>query len=138
MGLHDYKKERGSSHGLEYRSRLMFGRGQIAQMGPQRSGRTGEVRESARSQERVSTTVPVKLEGGAKGVTRDVSPTGIFFETDEDMSNSSVIHFTLEFDNPSGKLLLKCRAEIVRVEKGNGKIGVAAKIIESQLERVGR
>jgi len=53
------------------------------------------------------------------------------------MTDGSSIHFTLEFDNPSGKLLLECSGEIVRVEKAGGKIGVAAKIVESRLERYG-
>jgi hypothetical protein len=51
------------------------------------------------------------------------------------MADGGTIHFTLEFDNPSGKLLLECSGEIVRVEKAGGKIGVAAKIVESRLER---
>ena len=91
--------------------------------------------ELRRAQQRVSAVLPVKVDGRAAGVTRDISPSGIFFETDLDMAGGSTIHFTLEFDNPSGKLLLECSGEIVRVEKAGGKIGVAAKIVESRLER---
>ena len=91
--------------------------------------------ELRRAQQRVSAVLPVKVEGRAAGVTRDISPSGIFFETDMKMADGGTIHFTLEFDNPSGKLLLECSGEIVRVEKAGGKIGVAAKIVESRLER---
>jgi len=96
-----------------------------------------EMAELRRAQQRVSAVLPVKVDGKAAGVTRDISPSGIFFETDLDMTDGSSIHFTLEFDNPSGKLLLECSGEIVRVEKAGGKIGVAAKIVESRLERYG-
>ena len=91
--------------------------------------------ELRRAQQRVSAVLPVKLDGKAVGVTRDISPSGIFFETDADMADGSAIHFSLEFDNPSGKLLLECTGEIVRVERVGGKVGVAAKILESRLER---
>ena len=91
--------------------------------------------ELRRAQQRVSAVLPVKVEGRAAGVTRDISPSGIYFETDQEMADGGTIHFTLEFDNPSGKLLLECSGEIVRVEKAGGKVGVAAKIVESRLER---
>ena len=77
----------------------------------------------------------MKVEGKTAGVTRDISPSGIFFETDAEMTQGSPIHFSLEFENPSGKLLLECSGEIVRVERAGGKVGVAAKILESRLER---
>src|SRR5262249_4563014 len=92
--------------------------------------------ELRRAQQRVSAVLPVKVDGHAAGVTRDISPSGIFFETDMEMTNGSAIHFSLEFDNPSGKLLLECSGEIVRIEKAGGKIGIAAKIVESRLERM--
>jgi hypothetical protein len=91
--------------------------------------------ELRRAQQRVSAVLPVKVEGRPAGVTRDISPSGIYFETDTEMASGSVILFSLEFDNPSGKLLLECSGEVVRVEKAGGKIGIAAKIVESRLER---
>lgn len=91
--------------------------------------------ELRRAQQRVSAALPVKVEGRATGITRDISPSGIYFETDVEMTSGSAIHFSLEFDNPSGKLLLECSGEIVRVERAGGKVGIAAKIVESRLER---
>src|SRR5258708_3980562 len=91
--------------------------------------------ELRRAQQRVNAVLPVNMEGRTAGVTRDISPSGIFFETDTEMTNGSSIHFTLEFDNPSGKLLLECSGQIVRIERAGGKIGIAAKIVESRLER---
>jgi hypothetical protein len=91
--------------------------------------------ELRRVQQRVSAVLPVKVEGKTTGVTRDISPAGIFFETDADMASGSTIHFSLEFDSPPGKLMLECSGEVVRIERAGGKIGVAAKILESRLER---
>ena len=88
-----------------------------------------------RTEQRVSAVMPLNLDSGAIGVTRDISPSGIFFETDTEMTSGSSIHFSLEFDNPTGKLILTCSGQIVRVERAGGKLGVAAKIVESRLER---
>ena len=90
---------------------------------------------SSRTNERIDATLAVKLRGGATGVTRNISPAGIYFETSADMKDGNVIRFTLEFDDQAGKLTLECTGEIVRVERADGKIGVAAKIIESRLQR---
>ena len=78
----------------------------------------------------------VRMEGRDAGITRDVSPSGIFFETGEEMTPGAPIRFALSFDNPAGNLLLHCAAEVVRVERSDGKVGVAAKIIESRMERI--
>jgi hypothetical protein len=90
--------------------------------------------ELRRGEPRVSATVPVIVEGHPAGLTRNVSPTGIFFETDAHMENGHEIRFSLEFDGPSGKLVMDCSGEIVRIERLGMKLGVAAKIVESKLE----
>ena len=40
--------------------------------------------QSHRSEERVSMKVPVTLPGGCTGMTRDISASGIYFETDSE------------------------------------------------------
>lgn len=85
--------------------------------------------------ERVQAAIPVHLEGGGEALSRDLSPGGIFFVTEERMQPGNAIHFTVEFDNPSGKLSLDCAGEIVRVERAGGKLGVAVRITDSRLER---
>jgi hypothetical protein len=90
-----------------------------------------------RTEKRVFAALPVNLEGGSKGITRDVSASGIFFETDIENTTGSLISFTLEFEGPSGGMTLKCLAEVLRVEsvaQQNGRVGVAAKIIDSKFE----
>jgi len=88
-----------------------------------------------RREERVSTSLPVNL-GSTTGVTRDVSASGICFETDESYAVGSPISFEVQMDAPGGKMVLKCRGEIVRVEPRGGRVGVAVKIMESKLEAV--
>ena len=85
--------------------------------------------------ERVPAAQPVHLDQGT-GITRDVSASGVFFETDVNYAAGSEISFSIEIDGPVGKMMLRCQGQIVRVEQRDGKLGVAAKIIESRLEPI--
>src|SRR5258705_4809491 len=87
-----------------------------------------------RREMRMSAARPVQLERG-QGVTRNISTSGVLLETDVDYAEGSEITFAIELDGPQGeKLMLMSRGEIVRVERRNGKVSIAAKIIASQLE----
>jgi len=90
-----------------------------------------EVQEK-RKGERISTTLPVRL-GTATGMTRDVSALGIFFETDAADAMGDLISFTVEFDTPRGKRVLKCKGDVVRIEPRNAGTGIAVRIIESTM-----
>lgn len=84
----------------------------------------------------MSVARPVQLDRGI-GVTQNVSASGVFFETSEDQAAGSEINFAIELDGPGGeKLMLRCRGEIVRVERRDGKLGVAARIVASKIESV--
>ena len=78
----------------------------------------------------------VVVENGKKGITRDVSATGIFFEIDAKHEAGSAIQFQIELDTPGGKLMLMCEGEVVRVEDLNGKVGIAAKILKQEIKAV--
>lgn len=93
------------------------------------------VRAKISREERVPAALPVSLDRGA-GITRDVSASGVFFETDVNYAPGSEISFAIELNGPAGKMMFKCLGQIVRVEERGGKVGVAAKIIESRLEAV--
>ena len=87
-----------------------------------------------RREMRMSAARPVQLERG-QGVTRNISTSGVLLETDVDYAEGSEITFAIELDGPQGeKLMLRSRGEIVRVERRNGKVSIAAKIIASKLE----
>jgi len=79
----------------------------------------------------------VELASG-KGVTRDFSGSGIFFETDRSFTPGQPIEFTLvlEHIDPKRPVRVTCKGEIVRVEKSGQKIGVAAAISSYEFEEV--
>lgn len=93
-----------------------------------------------RGEERISATFPVTL-GGVSGeerssaTTRDVSASGIFFETDATLSIGSTIQFSVELDMPGGRSLLKCTGSVVRTESTGSRLGFAVMITDSRLER---
>ena len=77
-------------------------------------------------------TRPVRL-GSRTGITRNISTSGIFFETDVDYAPGSEIIFAIELDGaPERELTLRCRGMVVRVEHRAGKVGVAVEIVASQ------
>jgi len=87
-----------------------------------------------RGEERMSVTRPVVLARGS-GVTRNISTSGVFFETNADYAVGSKIIFAIELDGPQGEnLALRSRGEIVRIEHRAGKVGMAVKIFASKLE----
>jgi len=88
-----------------------------------------ERREAARLEVRL----PMELERG-NGWTRDVSASGVYFETDESFTPGAPIRFSLflkhAFPSP---FRLECTGQIVRVERREGRVGVAAAITEYRL-----
>jgi len=91
--------------------------------------------EQKRRHERVASAIAFSLEDGTTAITRDISPSGVYFESDGGLAVGTVLRFDLGFDSASGGLMLRCVARVVRVNQENGKNGVAAEIIESRLER---
>lgn len=80
--------------------------------------------------------LPVELQNGS-GVTRDVSESGVFFETDRALTPGSPISFSLILGHadPEGPFRLECKGSIVRVEESEGKVGVAARISSYRASR---
>jgi PilZ domain-containing protein len=76
---------------------------------------------------------PVILEvavGNHIAISRDVSASGIYFETDAWLAPGQTFSFafTLERVYPDVRLDLECAGTIVRVERRKGRFGVAATI----------
>lgn len=87
--------------------------------------------KTKRKEERIPSELPVNL-GNAEGVTHNISASGVYFVTNTSYLLGNQINFTVEFDSPGGKLMLKCDGEIIRIDpQEDGKIGVAVKIIGS-------
>jgi len=88
-----------------------------------------------RREERVTASLPVILVD-AGGSTCDVSASGVFFETDASLVVGETIDFTMEFDAPGGKRLLKCRGQVLRTEQRAECMGVAVMILDSAMTLV--
>src|SRR5262245_44930489 len=73
--------------------------------------------------ERFKLALPLQLKNGA-GMTRDISTSGIFFETDRAYAIGATIQLSLHFEHES----LQCKARVVRVEPRNGQFGVAVQL----------
>ena len=104
---------------------------------PRKAGEATVKNSENRQVPRHQGKLPVNLNGG-KGITRDFSSSGIFFETDRSFSPGQPIEFTimLEHADPAGPIRMKCRGEIVRVEESGQKIGVAATIDSYEFEEL--
>ena len=90
-----------------------------------------------RSEPRLETSLPVRLQAGGSAITRDISATGVSFEVPQGrLEAGALIAFSVEFEDAGGKRKwsLACAARVVRVEQGHGVQKVAAKIHESRLE----
>ena len=88
-----------------------------------------------RKETRYTVELPVDMEE-TSGVTRDLSTSGVFFETDKSFTPGQTIEFSINFINNSYPILLKCVGEIVRIENKGQKIGVAASISSYGVEKV--
>jgi PilZ domain len=88
---------------------------------------------NGRREDRLSLRYPVKL-AKASGLTHNISASGVFFELDEDQAEGTEIQFTIELQTPGGPLNLVCQAQVVRVQKQDGKFGIAAKIINQEFQ----
>lgn len=89
------------------------------------------MQKTRRGEERVCAALAVRL-GNAAGTTRNVSASGIFVVTDASYGLGDKVGFSV----PLGRsLVLKGRGEVVRIEQGSGKAGIAIRITQSTLER---
>ena len=88
--------------------------------------------------ERVAAQVTVRLPDGSTGITRDLSPSGVYLVADEGAHIGETLRFSIEFPNLGAPLFLEGEGEIVRTEEGvQGRRGLAIRILESHLERRG-
>jgi PilZ domain-containing protein len=94
-------------------------------------------RRIQRCEERLRVTLQLVFDRGGFGVTRDISPSGVFFHTAEPMQVGDEVRFTVRFASHDGRQhwLLLCHAQILRVEAGDGMNGVAAHILDSRLRK---
>jgi hypothetical protein len=82
-----------------------------------------------RKEQRFDTELVVNLEGGGEGIARNVSASGIFFETDVALQAGQPVRFSLQFEDfPSGPIEVNCIARVVRVVEHGASRGIGASI----------
>jgi len=86
-----------------------------------------------RKDRRVDTALPVVLEN-ATGVTRDMSASGAFFWTSGTYAPGQSISFAVELKTAGGRMMWKCRGDVIRTEPRGNDVGVAVRITESATE----
>lgn len=79
-----------------------------------------------RQASRYRVNLPVELEHGS-GWTRDISESGVFFEAEQPFAIGQAIRFSvmLAYAYPGTPLQLHGEGSIVRVERHDGRVGVA-------------
>lgn len=83
-----------------------------------------------RGADRFDTELTVEMEG-VFGLTRNVSDTGIYFETEAVQTPGSRVRFTVEVHAQGEKLKLDCEGEVVRLDRYGRVLGIAAKLDRS-------
>ena len=82
-----------------------------------------------RSEKRVRARLAIDLGRAKTGVTRDVSASGAFFETDVSYKVGSRVRFAIDLATPWGPAHFDCKGKIVRLEKHDGVVGVAVRFV---------
>lgn len=80
---------------------------------------------------RVTAALPVAVEG-KRALSRDVSASGIFLETEAGYALGSPVSMALDLDTPWGKVAFRCEGRIVRVEHRDDKVGVAVRFDDTE------
>ena len=85
--------------------------------------------DEKRSSQRLQVEIPVYI-GQEETISRDVSCSGIYFQTDQSFVEGDDLNFSLEliYALPGKQIKLNCQGEAVRIEQLGEKFGIAAKI----------
>jgi len=86
-----------------------------------------------RTEPRETVELAVRLQGGEQGVTRDVSSSGLYLETDRRQNLGDVIELEIDLDTDWGQLAFQARGEVVRLQTGTPRSGVGVRIVDSRL-----
>ena len=88
--------------------------------------------EDLRTESREERVLAMRVDGAVDAITRNISPTGVFFESSVEQMVGTMIDFTIDFDSPGGPLHVRCKGIVVRCEGHGGRCGTAVQVIESR------
>ena len=92
------------------------------------SSRPSASQTDHRNAARFDTALAVDV-AGLKGEARNISATGVYFETDIDMPLGSVVNLSVQFTHGGRKHWLACEGRVVRVTNADGHHGIGAELV---------
>jgi hypothetical protein len=87
-----------------------------------------------RSEPREALAVPFLMPDGGHGTTRDLSESGVFFETDWDQEPGSVLDLEFTLASKGRCFRFVARGTVTRTEQRAEKLGVAMKFHSTRME----
>ena len=89
--------------------------------------------EEHRREPREPLAVPVNVEGGARAVTRNISPSGMYLEIrgDHDLGGTLFLEMLVE----ETKMRFTSEGRIVRIEHHDGFTGIAVQLVSPRLQK---
>lgn len=83
-----------------------------------------------RRENRIYAALTVSLQN-ARGVTRDMSASGVFFWTNGTHTIGDLLGFSIELKTAGDRMMWICLGDVARTERRGNDVGVAVKIIEA-------
>lgn len=83
-----------------------------------------------RSAERLLSELPIEINGD-RGTTKNISATGVYFETTASQEPGSKVNFSVEVTINGEKIKMVCSGDVVRVDRNNDKVGIAVRLVHS-------
>jgi hypothetical protein len=87
-----------------------------------------------RGEPRVVMVLPLRVGDGIEATTRDISPSGLYFEIPGDQVPEGTLYFEMDLEEANMKFT--ARGTIVRIEPHDGTTGVAVKLALGRLESI--
>lgn len=84
-----------------------------------------------RREPRVPMVLPLRVGDGLVATTRDISPSGLYFEIPDGDVPEGTLHFEMDLEEANMKFT--ARGTVVRVERRDGITGVAVKLFAGRL-----
>jgi len=85
-------------------------------------------RAEKRQAERIGVNMPVHVDG-RQSITRDLSASGLSFESDRSYAPGDRINLTIEYLLDGHSYPLECEVEVVRVEPSGGRFTIGARLL---------
>ncbi|MBC7468646.1 MAG: PilZ domain-containing protein [Ramlibacter sp.] len=90
--------------------------------------RSAAQHQEHRQAARFDTAIEVDV-GGLSARARNISASGVYFETDVDLPVGAVLNLNVQFTHNGRKQWLACEGTVVRATRTHGQHGIAARLL---------